>query len=31
MAAREDVNAALGAVLESLSAVPDLLEVPPTR
>ena len=30
-AAREDVNATLGAVLESLSAVPDLLEVPPTR
>jgi high-affinity iron transporter len=30
-AAREDVDAALGAVLESLSAVPDLLEVPPSR
>jgi high-affinity iron transporter len=30
-AARERVDAALGAVLESLSAVPDLLEVPPTR
>jgi high-affinity iron transporter len=29
--AREDVDAALGAVLESLSAVPDLLEVPPNR
>ena len=31
VAAREGVNAALGAVLESLSAVPDLLELPPTR
>ena len=30
-AAREQVDGALGAVLETLSAVPDLLEVPPTR
>ncbi len=30
-AARQRVNAALGAVLETLSSVPDLLEVPPTR
>ena len=28
---REQVDAAVGALLETLSAVPDLLEVPPTR
>jgi high-affinity iron transporter len=31
IAAREHVDAAIGAVLETLAAVPDLLEVPPTR
>jgi high-affinity iron transporter len=31
LSAREDVDAAIGAVLETLSAVPDLLEVPPTH
>jgi high-affinity iron transporter len=31
VAARERVDAAIGAVLETLSAVPDLLEVPPPR
>ena len=30
-AAREQVDAAIGAVLETLAAVPDLLEVPPAR
>jgi high-affinity iron transporter len=30
-AAREQVDAAIGAALESLSQVPDLLEVPPSR
>jgi high-affinity iron transporter len=30
-AARERVDAAIGAVLEALAPVPDLLEVPPTR
>lgn len=29
-AAREQVDAAIGALLETLSSVPDLLEVPPT-
>jgi high-affinity iron transporter len=29
--AREDVDAAIGAVLETLASVPDLLEVPPTH
>ena len=28
--ARQQVNAAIGALLETLSQVPDLLEVPPT-
>jgi high-affinity iron transporter len=31
LSAREHVDAAIGAVLESLSSVPDLLEVPPTH
>jgi len=31
LSAREHVNAATGAVLESLASVPDLLEVPPTH
>jgi high-affinity iron transporter len=31
VAAREDVDAAIDAVLETLSAVPDLLEVPPAH
>jgi high-affinity iron transporter len=31
LAAREHVDAAIGAALETLSAVPDLLEVPPTH
>jgi high-affinity iron transporter len=31
LSAREDVDAAIGAVLETLSAVPDLMEVPPTH
>jgi len=31
LAARERVNAAIGALLETLSSVPDLLEVPPTH
>ena len=30
LAARQRVNAALGALLQTLSSVPDLLEVPPT-
>ncbi|QUR69949.1 iron uptake transporter permease EfeU [Mycobacterium spongiae] len=30
-AQRQDVNAALGAVLETLAVVPDLLEVPPNH
>ena len=29
--ARQQVNAAMGALLETLSQVPDLLEVPPTH
>ena len=31
LSAREQVEAAIGALLETLSAVPDLLEVPPTH
>jgi high-affinity iron transporter len=31
LAAREHVDAAIGSVLETLSAVPDLLEVPPAH
>ena len=31
LSAREQVDATIGAVLESLSQVPDLLEVPPSR
>jgi len=31
LSAREQVDAAIGALLETLSAVPDLLEVPPTH
>jgi high-affinity iron transporter len=31
LSAREHVDAAIGAALESLSSVPDLLEVPPTH
>ncbi len=31
LAAREQVDAAIGALLETLSAVPDLLEVPPVH
>jgi high-affinity iron transporter len=31
LGAREDVDAAIGAVLETLASVPDLLEVPPTH
>ena len=31
LAARQHVDAAIGALLETLSAVPDLLEVPPTH
>ena len=31
LATRQDVNATLGAVLETLAAVPDLLEVPPNH
>jgi len=31
LAAREQVDATIGAALESLSQVPDLLEVPPSR
>jgi len=30
-AARQRVNAAIGALLETLSSVPDLLEIPPTH
>jgi high-affinity iron transporter len=30
-AQRQAVNAAIGAVLETLAAIPDLLEVPPTH
>jgi high-affinity iron transporter len=30
LAARQRVNAAIGALLETLSSVPDLLEIPPT-
>jgi high-affinity iron transporter len=31
VSAREQVDSAIGALLETLSAVPDLLEVPPTH
>jgi high-affinity iron transporter len=31
LAARQRVNAAIGALLETLSSVPDLLEIPPTH
>lgn len=31
LAARQQVNAAIGALLETLSSVPDLLEIPPTH
>jgi len=31
LSAREHVDAATGAVLESLASVPDLLEIPPTH
>jgi high-affinity iron transporter len=31
LAAREHVSAATGALLETVAAVPDLLEVPPTH
>lgn len=31
LAAREQVDGALGALLETLSAIPDLLEIPPAR
>jgi hypothetical protein len=31
LATRQRVDAAIGALLETLSAVPDLLEVPPAR
>ena len=31
LAARHRVNAAIGALLETLSSVPDLLEIPPTH
>ena len=31
LSAREQVDSAIGALLETLSAVPDLLEVPPTH
>jgi len=31
LSAREHVDAATGAVLETLAAVPDLLEVPPAH
>jgi high-affinity iron transporter len=31
LAARQRVNAAIGALVETLSSVPDLLEIPPTH
>jgi high-affinity iron transporter len=31
LAVRQRVNAAIGALLETLSSVPDLLEIPPTH
>ena len=31
LAARQQVDGAIGALLETLSSVPDLLEVPPTH
>jgi high-affinity iron transporter len=31
LTARQQVNAATGALLETLSSVPDLLEIPPTH
>src|SRR5262249_45534685 len=31
LAGRQQVNAAIGALLETLSSVPDLLEIPPTH
>ena len=31
LAARQRVNAAIGALMETLSSVPDLLEIPPTH
>jgi high-affinity iron transporter len=31
LAVRQQVNAAIGALLETLSSVPDLLEIPPTH
>jgi len=31
LTARQQVNAAIGALMETLSSVPDLLEIPPTR
>ena len=31
LAARQQVNAAIGALMETLSSVPDLLEIPPTH